>query len=168
MADALTDAKTSRDSIGILTNNIVCKKANGAMDTVQIVFECKEDRIQMGVAQSMVADFYKPRHVEYDFLSSISMGCTYGLDVLGGYISDLKYVASKEGAKSLGGFGAIGSMFPTYWDWMVFWKMTAFLRLSHASNQALSSCRFLRILVWVSCSSLWWLRILMISSAGLE
>lgn len=129
MADALTDAKTSRDSIGILTNNIVCKKANGAMDTVQIVFECKEDRIQMGVAQSMVADFYKPRHVEYDFLSSISMGCTYGLDVLGGYISDLKYVASKEGAKSLGGFGAIGSMFPTYWDWMVFWKMTAFLSI---------------------------------------
>lgn len=129
MMDALTDAKTPNDSACVLSNNIVWKKADGAMDTAQVTFQYKDDRIQMGVVQAMVADYYKPRHVEYDFLSSISKGCTYGIEVLGGYISDLKYVASKEGAKSLGGFGAIGSMFPTTWDWMMFWRMTAFLSI---------------------------------------
>ena len=49
--------------------------------------------------------------------------------MLGGYVSDLKYVATKEGAKSLGGFGAIGSMFPPVWDWYMFWMMTAFLSI---------------------------------------
>jgi regulator of sigma E protease len=129
MTDALTDAKTTNDSLGILTNNIVWKKADGTMDTAQVTFAYQDERVVMGVVKSTLYDFYKPRQVDYDFLSSIKKGCTYGVDVLGGYISDLKYVASKEGAKSLGGFGAIGSMFPPLWDWMVFWKMTAFLSI---------------------------------------
>ena len=41
----------------------------------------------------------------------------------------MKYVFTADGAKSLGGFGAIGSMFPSSWDWYVFWKMTAFLSI---------------------------------------
>ena len=49
--------------------------------------------------------------------------------MLGGYVSDLKYVFTSEGAKSLGGFGAIGSMFPPVWDWYMFWMMTAFLSI---------------------------------------
>ena len=53
----------------------------------------------------------------------------YGLGVLRGYVDDLKYVFSADGAKSLGGFGAIGSLFPPVWDWMLFWKMTAFLSI---------------------------------------
>ncbi len=39
----------------------------------------------------------------------------------------MKYVFTKEGAQSLGGFGAIGSIFPATWDWEAFWSMTAFL-----------------------------------------
>ena len=36
----------------------------------------------------------------------------------------------KSGAyKGLGGFGAIGSMFPASWNWEVFWNLTAFLSL---------------------------------------
>ena len=31
--------------------------------------------------------------------------------------------------KGLGGFGAIGSLFPATWDWEVFWNLTAFLSL---------------------------------------
>jgi regulator of sigma E protease len=129
MTDALTDAKTRNDSLGVLTNNIVWKKADGSMDTAQVTFAYQDERVVMGVVKSTLYNFYKPRQVDYDFLSSIQKGCTYGINVLGGYISDLKYVASKEGAKSLGGFGAIGSMFPPLWDWMIFWKMTAFLSI---------------------------------------
>ena len=129
MTDALTDAKTTNDSLGVLTNIVVWKKADGTRDTAQVTFTYQDERVIMGVGQSLVKNFYKPHHDEFGFLESVKKGCTYGIDVLGGYISDLKYVASKEGAKSLGGFGAIGSMFPEYWDWMVFWKMTAFLSI---------------------------------------
>lgn len=41
----------------------------------------------------------------------------------------MKYVFTADGAKSLGGFGAIGSLFPETWDWMRFWNMTAFLSI---------------------------------------
>ena len=29
----------------------------------------------------------------------------------------------------MGGFGTIGSLFPSTWDWEVFWNLTAFLSL---------------------------------------
>ena len=49
--------------------------------------------------------------------------------MLKGYVDDMKYLFSAEGAKSIGGFGAIGSMFPATWDWYIFWKITAFLSI---------------------------------------
>ena len=49
------------------------------------------------------------------------------VQTLSGYVSDFKYVFTKEGAASLGGFGTIGSIFPSVWDWEAFWNMTAFL-----------------------------------------
>ena len=49
--------------------------------------------------------------------------------MLAGYVGDMKYVFTADGAKSLGGFGAIGSLFPPMWDWYMFWKMTAFLSI---------------------------------------
>ena len=39
----------------------------------------------------------------------------------------MKHVFSSEGAQSLGGFGAIGNMFPEKWNWLSFWEITAFL-----------------------------------------
>jgi regulator of sigma E protease len=41
----------------------------------------------------------------------------------------MKYVFTREGAKSLGGFGAIGSLFPATWNWKIFWETTAFLSI---------------------------------------
>jgi regulator of sigma E protease len=67
--------------------------------------------------------------VEYSFLESIPAGIKYGWSVLASYVDDMKYVFTSEGAKSLGGFGAIGSLFPPMWDWYMFWKMTAFLSI---------------------------------------
>ena len=48
------------------------------------------------------------------------------------YVSQLKYVFTKEGAESLGGFGAIGDMFPDSWDWYSFWVITAFISVALA------------------------------------
>ena len=72
---------------------------------------------------------YEPVTREYGLLESFPAGVAYGWNVLSGYVGDLKYVFTSEGAKSLGGFGTIGSLFPPMWDWHVFWLMTAFLSI---------------------------------------
>jgi regulator of sigma E protease len=60
-------------------------------------------------------------------MQSIPAGIKMGVETLGSYIKQFKLVFTKEGAKSLGGFGAIGQLFPPQWDWQTFWMMTAFL-----------------------------------------
>ena len=39
----------------------------------------------------------------------------------------MELIFTKEGAQSLGGFGALGSIFPETWSWENFWTITAFL-----------------------------------------
>lgn len=70
---------------------------------------------------------YKVSTKEYGFFESIPAGVAYGCDILSGYVNDLKYVFTKEGAKQVGGFAAIGGLFPAEWDWRIFWNMTALL-----------------------------------------
>lgn len=83
----------------------------------------------VGVAPRSLAELYVPKEIEYDFFASFPAGITHGVNVLKGYVNDMKYVFSKEGASSLGGFATIGSIFPTQWDWHRFWEMTAFLSI---------------------------------------
>jgi len=65
----------------------------------------------------------------YGFLASFPAGIKLGINTLKGYVNDMKYVFTKEGASSLGGFGAIGSLFPSVWNWRSFWMTTAFLSI---------------------------------------
>ena len=125
MTDMLTDCKTKADSTKVLTKQLVLQRGN-ATDTVTVTFD---NEARLGVGMTTIANYTKITHIEHDILSCIPAGCGYAIDMLGGYVSDLKYVATKEGAKSLGGFGAIGSMFPPVWDWYMFWMMTAFLSI---------------------------------------
>lgn len=66
---------------------------------------------------------------EYSFFTSFPAGISLGVNTLKGYVGQMKYLFSKEGAKQLGGFGTIGSIFPATWDWHQFWYMTAFLSI---------------------------------------
>ena len=66
---------------------------------------------------------------EYSFFASFPAGAKLGVNTLKGYVGQMKYLFSKEGAKQLGGFGTIGSIFPATWDWHQFWYMTAFLSI---------------------------------------
>ena len=84
----------------------------------------------MGLAWvNPITDEYKTVTREFTILESIPAGFSYGWSVLTGYVEDLKYIFTSEGAKSVGSFGAIGSMFPTSWDWQRFWNLTAFISL---------------------------------------
>ena len=72
---------------------------------------------------------YEPLVLEYGFWESFPAGIQLAVNTLNGYVNDMKYVFTKEGAKSVGGFAAIGSIFPEAWNWHVFWSMTAFLSI---------------------------------------
>ncbi len=65
----------------------------------------------------------------FGFFESIPKGISYGIDKLTYYVRQMKFLFTKEGAESIGGFGAIGSMFPSFWDWHSFWETTAFLSI---------------------------------------
>ena len=66
---------------------------------------------------------------EYGILECVPAGIAHGWDVLCGYVDDLKYIFTAEGAKSVGSFGTIGNLFPAQWDWLRFWELTAFISL---------------------------------------
>lgn len=67
--------------------------------------------------------------ISYSFGSSITRGTGQGIQTLSDYVGQLKFLFTKKGASSIGGFGAIGSMFPSQWDWQVFWLNTALISI---------------------------------------
>lgn len=69
---------------------------------------------------------------KYGFFESFPVGISKGSSKMVDYVSSLKYVFTKEGAQSIGGFGAIGSMFPESWNWYAFWNIAAFLSVALA------------------------------------
>lgn len=127
ITDILSECATRADSMKVLNTTIVYKeKATGKLDTVNVTLD---NEAHLGVVMTTLANYTKPTHESYDIISCVPAGIGYAIDMLGGYVSDLKYVFTADGAKQLGGFGAIGSMFPPVWDWHLFWMMTAFLSI---------------------------------------
>lgn len=125
LSDVLATATTTEDSLKALRATIVWER-NSVLDTASVIFT-KE--LKLGYFTKNVSGLYTPTAKEYGFFESLPAGISYGVDVLASYVDDMKYVFTAEGAKSLGGFGAIGSLFPPTWDWYLFWKMTAFLSI---------------------------------------
>ena len=128
LSDKMIDAVSPKDSLLCRTVSISYAvngdTAQAKTDTIVLTSDMK-----IGAYFPHYAVYYEPTHVTYGFLESFPAGIAYGCNVLKGYVSDLKYLFSGEGVKSLGGFGTIASLFPTYWDWFLFWKMTAFLSI---------------------------------------
>ena len=87
------------------------------------------DQCRLGVYSRGPLSYFKLEHRDYTLLEAIPAGIQYGWNILTMYVKQFRLVFSKEGAQSLGGFGAIGQMFPKMWDWAVFWNMTAFLSI---------------------------------------
>ena len=125
LSDRMAVAKTAADSLKVRNITLVVE-ANGAKDTLKTTLT---PQLQLGFAPPQLYSLYEPVTKDYGFLESIPAGIKYGIEVLAGYVDDLKYVFSSDGAKSLGGFGTIGSLFPPTWDWYMFWNMTAFLSI---------------------------------------
>ena len=70
-----------------------------------------------------------PTKLNFTISESISKGYDKAYWTLIDYISQFKYIFSKKGASQLGGFGAIGGLFPPTWDWQGFWESTALISI---------------------------------------
>ncbi len=127
LRDVLSAAETHADSVAAQRVTISFRRPSAHQ--IYNATTRLGDNMMLGVATTALTDCYKVTHVSYGFFESFPAGIRFGWHVLSGYVSDLKYLFSSDGAKSLGGFGAIGSLFPPVWDWHMFWLMTAFLSI---------------------------------------
>ena len=67
----------------------------------------------------------------FSFFASFPAGYKKTMFELENYIAQfgLMFNSDNELGGELGGFGAIGSMFPEKWNWLRFWELTAFLSI---------------------------------------
>ena len=117
----ILDAYKGRDAeVEILRNGT---------DTLRLSVPINEEA-QMGV----FVKFIEPRTAEYGFFESIPAGIKRGCSELGSYWQQLKMIVNPEtkSYKEVGGFIAIGSIFPATWNWQSFWALTAFISIALA------------------------------------
>lgn len=84
---------------------------------------------KLGVFVKNPLEIYQTVSVKYGFFESIPAGIKLGISTIESYLGQFKFIFSKQGAQSLGGFGTIGTLFPTSWNWEIFWTRTAFLSI---------------------------------------
>ncbi|OUW77267.1 MAG: RIP metalloprotease RseP [Flavobacteriaceae bacterium TMED212] len=96
---------------------------NKILDTLNMVLDVNG---KMGV---IPRSNIKISQIKLSLVESIKEGFSYGYWTLYDYVAQFKYVFTKKGASQLGGFGAIGSLFPASWDWRAFWASTAFISI---------------------------------------
>ena len=84
---------------------------------------------KVGVA--LKTDVYQPRTRSFTFWQAIPAGVGLACDTIVDYWQQLKLIFQPKTKmyEELGGFISIGSIFPSEWDWLRFWTMTAFLSI---------------------------------------
>ena len=117
---------TPADSLRLRTMDIVLARADGSrQDTLSLYLD---ENYLMGVMRQYPLKSYQ-EHEDFNLLTCIPAGLRRAWTTLTSYVSDLRYVATADGAKSVGSFITIGNIFPSAWDWQQFWILTAFLSI---------------------------------------
>lgn len=84
----------------------------------------------IGVVSSATdLNFIKYNKRNYTLGESITGGISEAYWEVKDYLSQFQYIFTKKGASQIGGFAAIGNMFPAEWNWQAFWYLTAFLSI---------------------------------------
>lgn len=74
-------------------------------------------------------EYITPQKRDYTLAESITGGFSKGYWEIKDYLAQFQYIFTKKGASQIGGFAAIGQMFPATWNWEAFWYLTAFLSI---------------------------------------
>jgi len=81
---------------------------------------------KLGILLTEPTNIYHTTVKNYNILQSIPRGLEMGWNKMVTYVKQLKLIFTPQGAQSLGGFGTMGSIFPSTWNWVDFWNITAF------------------------------------------
>ncbi len=84
---------------------------------------------KIGVGNKDVKSFFNVKIKSYTFFESVPAGINEASETVVNYVRQFKLVFTKEGIGQVGGFGAIGNLFPGTWNWQIFWRLTAFLSM---------------------------------------
>ena len=106
--------------------NTLVVSRNGRLDTLKVT---PNENGTIGI-QNFGRDLrLGETKLKYGLGESITGGIGYGYGILKDYVKQFKYVFTKEGATQVGGFGAIGNLFPDTWNWLNFWQTTALISI---------------------------------------
>ncbi|MFC2118842.1 RIP metalloprotease RseP [Bacteroidota bacterium] len=108
-------------------NSKITVERNGEFIQYSLTFD---ESMKIG-AWADNSKFLETETKEYGFFASIPAGIKQGSQSISNYLKDIKliFTPKTKAYKSLGGFIAIGNIFPDTWDWMTFWTMTALLSI---------------------------------------
>lgn len=98
-------------------------------DNLEIIPVKVDEKGIIGIGNKKLDKIFKIDHESYGFFESIPAGISSGWNTLTGYVKSLSLLFTPAGAKSIGGFGSIGSLFSKKWDWYVFWTRTALISI---------------------------------------
>ncbi len=96
---------------------------------VDFVITPNEDNTMGFFREITDEDYITYNNKEYTLGESISGGFSQAYWEVKDYLAQFKYIFTKKGAAQIGGFAAIGKMFPPTWNWEAFWYLTAFLSI---------------------------------------
>ncbi len=114
---ALSQVKNTTAGVDIIRNG---------SDTLRLDVPIN-DKAQMGVTVAMIP----PRHIDYSLGESLPAGWHMAGEKIADYWQQLKMIFNPETKliKEVGGFIAIGNIFPGEWNWQSFWLLTAFISI---------------------------------------
>ena len=108
-------------------------------DTVNLVVTRAGERVKLSVPVNeegrigvvMKGDVFQPRTKTYNLLQAIPAGVKLVGETIADYWEQLKLIFQPKTKmyEELGVFISIGQIFPSQWDWLRFWSMTAFLSI---------------------------------------
>lgn len=115
------------------TIDVKVARTSGERTDTLVLKTTLSEGAKMGVGlETDPSQFFKADRKSYNLLQAVPRGIRIGTDRLVSYAASMKMVFTKEGAKSIGGFGTLGSIFPEKWDWVAFWNVAAFLSVALA------------------------------------
>ena len=113
------------------------KQYSGDTVTLRVLRAGAERELQVPVDENgkigvmLKADMFQPRTREFTLLQAIPAGVSLAGETIADYWEQLKLIFQPKTKmyEELGGFISIGKIFPSEWNWLQFWTMTAFLSI---------------------------------------
>ena len=111
-----------------IEDDSVALKVNRAGSVVELSVPLNDEG-KMGVL--FRGDLIQPHTRQYSFFEAIPAGIKMAGQTIANYWEQLKLIFTPKTKmyEELGGFIAIGNIFPSEFDWLHFWTMTAFLSI---------------------------------------